>query len=64
MNATGRVVFTCHGDTAILPNARILGYGTRWRQGGFVCRSRTVGLHCENRNGHGFFLSRQHSHRF
>jgi hypothetical protein len=64
MNATGRVVLTCHGDTAILPNARILRYGTRWHQGGFVCRSRTVGLHCTNRNGHGFFLSRRHSYRF
>ncbi len=64
MNATGRVVLTCHGDTTILPNVRILRYGTRWRQGGFVCRSRTVGLHCSNRNGHGFFFSRQHSYRF
>lgn len=64
MNATGRVVLTCHGDTAILPNARILRYGTSWRRGGFTCRSRTVGLRCVNRTGHGFFLSRQHSSRF
>jgi hypothetical protein len=64
MNATGRVVLTCHGDTAILPNARILRYGTSWSRGDFVCRSRTVGLRCRNRSGHGFFLSRQRSHRF
>jgi hypothetical protein len=64
MNAIGRVVLTCHGDTAILPNARILRYGTTWRRGGFTCRSRAVGLRCENRSGHGFFLSRQHSSRF
>jgi hypothetical protein len=64
MNVTGRVVLTCHGDTAILPDARILPYGTRWRRGGFTCRSGTVGLRCENRSGHGFFLSRQHSSRF
>jgi hypothetical protein len=64
MNATGRVALTCHGDTAVLPHARILRYGTRWHRGGFECRSRTVGLRCENRDGHGFFLSRQHSYRF
>jgi hypothetical protein len=64
VNANGRVVVTCHGDTAILPNARVLHYGTRWRRGGFTCRSRIVGLRCENRSGHGFFLSRQHSSRF
>jgi hypothetical protein len=64
LNATGRAILTCHGDTAILPNARILRYGTRWRRGGFNCRSRTVGLRCTNRDGHGFFLSRQHSYRF
>jgi len=64
MNATGGVVLTCHGDTAVLPNARILRYGTQWRRSGFVCRSRTVGLRCKNRSGHGFFLSRQHSYRF
>ncbi|MFZ0343017.1 MAG: DUF6636 domain-containing protein [Gaiellaceae bacterium] len=64
MLAIGRVVLTCHGDTAILPNARILRYGTRWRRGGFTCRSRAVGLRCENRSGHGFFLSRLYSSRF
>jgi len=64
MSVTGRVGITCHGDTEILPNARILPYGTRWSRGGFVCRSRESGLLCENRSGHGFFLSRGHSNRF
>lgn len=64
MNATGRVSLTCHGDTAVLPRARVLRYGTRWRRAGFRCRSRAAGLRCENRSGHGFFLSRQHSFRF
>jgi len=36
MNRTGRVAITCHGDTAILPNARVLRYGTRWRRAGFT----------------------------
>lgn len=64
VNATGRVVLTCHGDTAVLPDSRILRYGTRWRRGGFRCRSRAVGLRCVNRSGHGFFLSRGRSSRF
>jgi Family of unknown function (DUF6636) len=64
MKSTGRVVLTCHGDTAILPHARIVHYGARWHHSGFVCRSRTVGLRCKNQSGHGFFLSRQHSYRF
>jgi hypothetical protein len=64
MNVTGRVGVTCHGDTAILPTARKLRYGTRWSVHGFVCRSRLAGLRCRNRSGHGFFLSRQHSNRF
>lgn len=64
MNATGRVILTCHGDTAILPTARVLGYGKRWHSHGIACRSREVGLRCTNRSGHGFFLSRQRSYRF
>jgi Family of unknown function (DUF6636) len=64
MKATGRVDVTCHGDTAILPNARVLRYGKRWSSHGLACRSRKVGLRCSNRSGHGFFLSRQHSYRF
>lgn len=64
MNATGRARLTCHGDTAILPDARVLRYGRRWRHGGFVCSSRATGLRCRNRSGHGFFLSRQRSYRF
>jgi Family of unknown function (DUF6636) len=64
MNRTGRVQLTCHGDTAILPHARVLHYGKHWRSHGIVCRSRSVGLRCHNHSGHGFFLSRQHSYRF
>ena len=64
MTATGRVGVTCHGDTAILPNSRVLHYGSRWRQGGFSCLSRVSGLRCRNRAGHGFLRSRQRSYRF
>jgi len=64
LTVTGRAVVTCHGDTAILPNSHVLRYGSRWTHTGFVCTSRAKGLTCRNRRGHGFFLSRQHSHRF
>jgi hypothetical protein len=64
MAVTGRVHVTCHGDTAIDPHARVLRYGTTWRGGGFTCTSKTTGLRCRNRSGHGFFMSRQHSYRF
>jgi hypothetical protein len=64
MTVVGRVVLTCHGDTAILPHSRILRYGTRWQYGDFSCRSRRVGLRCTNGGRHGFFMSRLRSFRF
>jgi hypothetical protein len=64
LSRTGRAVVTCHGDTAILQNARVLRYGTTWARGGFSCSSRVSGLRCRNASGHGFFLSRSRSYRF
>jgi uncharacterized protein DUF6636 len=64
MTPTGRAKLTCHGDTAIIPGSRKIPYGTSWRHGGFVCASKTIGLRCHNRAGHGFFLSRQRWSRF
>ena len=64
LGVAGRATVTCHGDTAILPSARVFRYGKRRSFHGIVCRSRRVGLRCRNRSGHGFFLSRQHSYRF
>jgi hypothetical protein len=55
----GRAGPTCAGDSAYDPKARILGYGRTWRRAGIVCTSRTTGLTCRNRTGHGFFLSRR-----
>lgn len=61
MRGTGRPLWTCHGDTALAPRGsrRALAYGTRWHWGPFTCTSRITGLTCTNRQGHGFFLSRQ-----
>ena len=61
---TGRAHKVCAGDTVLSASARIIRYGTTWRGGPFTCKSRTSGLRCKNRSGHGFLLSRQHSYRF
>jgi hypothetical protein len=58
MSSTGRPQWRCHGDT-VRDEGRILPYGATWEVGPFTCTSRTKGLTCTNRHGHGFFLSRQ-----
>jgi hypothetical protein len=64
MNAHGRAIVTCHGDTVIIKGSKVIPYGKTWSRGGFECWSKTTGLKCENADHHGFFLSRQHSYRF
>lgn len=64
MRPTGRARTICITDTIYNPNARVLGYGTTFRGGGFTCTSRTTGLRCTNRSGHGVFLSRERSYAF
>ena len=64
MRQTGRAFVLCISDTIFDPKAKVLAYGTTWRGGGFTCTSKTTGLRCTNRSGHGFFLSRQHSFSF
>jgi hypothetical protein len=64
VGATGRARPFCAGDTARDQRAPVLRYGRTWRKGPFTCLSRTVGLRCSNRAGHGFFLSRQRSYTF
>jgi hypothetical protein len=51
--------FVCAGDTALDPSASSLAYGTASRAGGSECISRTDGITCVNRAGHGFFISTQ-----
>ena len=63
LQATGRAIVTCHGDTAIDPASRVLRYGATWTRAGFSCVSLVRGLRCRNASDHGFFLSRQHSYR-
>ena len=64
LGRTGRTTITCHGDTAVLPNARVLRYGSSWTRSGFICTSRLSGLRCRNASDHGFFLSKRRSYRF
>lgn len=49
----------CAGDTVHKNGSPVLDYGSKWKRQGIVCRSRTSGLRCHNRKGHGFFLSRE-----
>jgi uncharacterized protein DUF6636 len=51
----------CAGDPGpfLATTAPVLAYGKAWRSGGIACASARTGLTCTNRDGHGFFLSRQ-----
>ena len=62
--STGAARPVCAGDTIYDQRARILRYGETWRRGAYVCRSRRTGLHCTNRGGRGFVLSRARSFAF
>jgi hypothetical protein len=67
LGVTGRTHGFCSGDIGVLAElgrAPVLAYGSTWRRGGLVCVSRSSGLECRNRDGHGFFLSRQSWHAF
>lgn len=48
----------CVSDTVNDPSFPKLRYGRSWTAGGVTCRSRTAGVSCSTRAGHGFFLSR------
>jgi len=43
--------------------APVLNFGRRWRAAGFACTSRTTGLTCVNRVGHGWWLGRYKGYR-
>jgi hypothetical protein len=62
--SSGAARAVCAGDTIYDRRARIVRYGEAWRRGGYVCRSRRTGLHCTNRGGRGFVLSRARSFPF
>ena len=54
----------CAGDTT-LESGPVLAYGHSIERGRFNCESQEAGMRCVNkRNGHGFFLSKQHYELF
>lgn len=56
----GRVKLGCVGDSISgeteLP---VLEYGTKWEKDGFTCNSEEKALRCENKDKHGWKLSKQ-----
>ncbi|MCW2982614.1 MAG: hypothetical protein JWR63_184 [Conexibacter sp.] len=58
LTATGKGRRLCAGDTVLDPKAKVLAYGASRTLGPFTCASRTTGLRCTTRAGHGFELSR------
>jgi uncharacterized protein DUF6636 len=58
LEPTGRAERLCVSDTTLNPKAKVLAYGHTRRLGPFRCTSRTTGLRCTSRAGHGFELSR------
>jgi hypothetical protein len=56
--ARGAAGPVCAGDTVADPGAPVLGYGRSVSIGGVICTSEQTGMTCQNRQGHGFSLSR------
>lgn len=55
---TGTGGLGCVGDTVMMPDAPVLGYGDSMDAGPFTCTSVKTGMTCMNAQGHGFTLSR------
>ena len=68
LEQTGRATEpSCAGDPGPFvgeKQAKVLRYGKTFSRRGLRCKSAVAGLTCRNKSGHGFFLSRAHSHRF
>lgn len=64
LRALGRARRLCVSDTTLDPTAKVLRYGKSRRLGPFTCTSRTTGMRCTTRAGHGFELSRQRQRLF
>ncbi|BBX13355.1 hypothetical protein MNVM_24360 [Mycobacterium novum] len=59
LEATGKPTFVCAGDTTFGGDARTLRYGDRDATTGYTCFSEQSGIRCENRDDHGFTISRE-----
>ena len=59
MHDTGRARIECVEANRERRGSDRAEYGVTGEFGGLTCTSSTRGLRCENRDGHGFFLSRR-----
>jgi hypothetical protein len=60
----GKAGIVCAGDTT-LNSGPVLPYGSSINRGRFNCESQEAGMRCVNkRNGHGFYLNKQHYELF
>ncbi|WP_188108815.1 DUF6636 domain-containing protein [Mycolicibacter arupensis] len=59
LDAYGKPEFVCAGDTTFSPDAKTLKYGERDSSTTILCTSEAAGIRCENREGHGFVISRE-----
>ncbi|ORV51798.1 hypothetical protein AWC02_02840 [Mycolicibacter engbaekii] len=59
LDAYGKAQFVCAGDTTFGGDARTLKYGERDSTTTHLCTSETSGIRCENRDDHGFIISRE-----
>ena len=64
LTATKPATIVCSGGILYNPSTErphyvTLPYGKSWHQGVFTCLSRSTGVTCTSRAGHGLFVSRQ-----
>ncbi|KKC00556.1 hypothetical protein WR43_04520 [Mycolicibacter arupensis] len=59
IEAHGKAEFVCAGDTTFGGDARTLNYGERDSSTTHLCTSEKSGIRCENRDDHGFVISRE-----
>lgn len=68
LKATGSATYGERGDfPGYTTSYRTLRYGSTWKPSGATgisCVSRTTGLRCTNRSGHGFRISKRRIYRF
>jgi hypothetical protein len=58
LEADGRVLPQCAGDTIYEASAPVLAYGETWSREGITCVSTASGLDCQSPAGTGFKLAR------
>jgi hypothetical protein len=62
LRPSGKARRLCVSDA--LDRGKVVPYGSSVERYGMTCRSRTSGLRCTNRSGHGFKLSRERQRLF